>query len=216
MTGASAQNLVTVGLVARIGCWTACGLALVSALSYAGWLITYSLRVDSFALIGIVGLTSLIFWLFFIATMIPVLIWIYKAHANLRRDGVPGLKHSPGWAVGSFFVPIGNLFVPFQAMRALYNRSHGEPEELSDATADTVSSWWGCNLGALCFFTVVMITTLIDAIPGVWMTTPFWANAIVSVLYLLLMAGSAFFLQQTIKRITDAQMTGVGVSATFE
>lgn len=144
-----------------------------------------------------------------------MLIWVYKAHDNLKRDGLAGLKHSPGWAVGSYFVPIINLFVPFQAMRALYNRSHGEPEELAEASADTVSSWWGCHMGALCFFTAVTIIGAINAIPSVYVTAPFWANIVFIILYLLLTAGSAFFLQQTIQRITRAQQDSVGLADTF-
>ncbi len=40
------------------------------------------------------------------------LIWTYRLTANLRSFGVPGLKHTPGWAVGYFFVPIMSLFHP--------------------------------------------------------------------------------------------------------
>lgn len=216
MAAVSAQNLVTVGLIARIGCWAVAAFGALTGLGQAAWLLMYAARVDMIALLGLVGLASLLFIVSFVISTIPVLIWVWRAHNNLKREGVSGLKFSPGWAVGSYFVPIMNLFVPFQAMRALYNRSHGEPEELTEATADSVSSWWGCHIGALIFFAVVAITTAIDAIPGVWMTTPFWANAGLTVLYALLTAGSAFFLQKTIARITQAQLHGVGVAATFE
>ena len=212
----TAQNLVTVGLIARIGCWTVAGFGTLSAVTYAGWLLLYSQRADTILILGVAGIASLIFALAFLASTIPILIWVYRAHNNLKREGVEGLKFSPGWAVGSYFVPIMNLFVPFQAMRALYNRSHGEPEELQDATADSVSSWWGCHMGALCFFTVVAISNAIDSLPGVWVTTPFWANAILTVLYTLLAAGSAYFLQISISRITQAQLDGIGVAAIFE
>jgi hypothetical protein len=50
----------------------------------------------------------------FIITAILFLMWIYRAHRNPPSLGASGLKYSPGWAVGGFFIPIWNLFRPFQ------------------------------------------------------------------------------------------------------
>jgi hypothetical protein len=73
--------------------------------------------------------------------------WIYRAHKNVEELGVRGKSISPGWAVGWFFVPIGNLFKPCQAMLELWKAS--DPRVLigdrnwrrSSGTA-LIAGWW--------------------------------------------------------------------------
>ena len=47
------------------------------------------------------------------------LVWQHRGHRNLARLGVRQLRFAPGWAVGWRFVPIANLWKPFQAIREL-------------------------------------------------------------------------------------------------
>ena len=58
----------------------------------------------------------------FVLSGIFILMWIYKAHKNAIEYGL-NKEFTAGWAVGSFFVPIINLFRPFQAMVELYTCS---------------------------------------------------------------------------------------------
>jgi hypothetical protein len=44
------------------------------------------------------------------------LIWQYRAATAARLLGFPA-RRSPGWGVGSWFVPVVNLWMPFQALR---------------------------------------------------------------------------------------------------
>src|SRR5437763_7645684 len=41
----------------------------------------------------------------FVSTVVVFCVWLYRAYENLTALGnpKPALKHSPGWAVGSFF-----------------------------------------------------------------------------------------------------------------
>lgn len=72
-----------------------------------------------------------------------ILKWIYRANFNLRQLGVTNLKHTPGWAIGWYFVPIFNFWKPYQAMREIWLASH----DLHNWTDKNVSSllpwWWG-------------------------------------------------------------------------
>ena len=63
-----------------------------------------------------------------------------------REAGVDGLEFTPGWAVGWFFVPIANLFKPFQAMRELWTASHGEADRFGGEAPTEVKLWWGAWL----------------------------------------------------------------------
>ncbi len=88
--------------------------------------ITPGLPASYAYLTGPLSLLLLLLYFIMACTTVPILMWVYRAHANLRESGMEELRHSPGWAVGSYFIPIANLFVPFSAMRALHNRSNGE------------------------------------------------------------------------------------------
>ncbi len=63
------------------------------------------------------GVAAIFNLLVLIATIIVFLIWEHRSNSNLRPLGVPRPEFSSGWAVGSWFVPIVNLVVPFQIVR---------------------------------------------------------------------------------------------------
>lgn len=44
-------------------------------------------------------------------------LWIYRVRRNLVALGVPGLRFTPGWSIAWFFVPVMNLFRPWQIMK---------------------------------------------------------------------------------------------------
>ncbi|MFL6022542.1 MAG: DUF4328 domain-containing protein [Marmoricola sp.] len=55
----------------------------------------------------------------FVATGVVWLVWQFR----LARSITPGdLERSPGWHVGSYFIPVGNLWMPFQNLRDLWRR----------------------------------------------------------------------------------------------
>jgi hypothetical protein len=63
-----------------------------------------------------------------------------------------GLKYSPGWAVGSFFVPILNIFRPYQIAQEIWKASDPEASTVSwkqSKPGIVVILWW---LSALIFY----------------------------------------------------------------
>jgi hypothetical protein len=71
-----------------------------------------------------------------LATILVWLPWQYRGQRNLHRAGRPGLRFSPGWAVGWWFIPIASLWMPFRAVRELWSRS--DPAEVRPE----VRGWW--------------------------------------------------------------------------
>lgn len=69
------------------------------------------------AMIGI-GQTVLFF-----AEMIVFLVWFRRAYRNLPSLGARGLRFKPGWAVGSWFVPILNWWRPLQITNDIWRAS---------------------------------------------------------------------------------------------
>jgi hypothetical protein len=108
------------------------GLATVVAVSVS---IAVSVLTDLFPLVGvamvgrardaqepdIINLTVLIDGLLATVSIVPFLvagvlaiIWLYRARTNLDSWGgvEPGM--SAGWAIGGWFIPLGNLVIPFR------------------------------------------------------------------------------------------------------
>ncbi|MBA2226039.1 DUF4328 domain-containing protein [Thermogemmata fonticola] len=80
-----------------------------------------------------------------VVTAIVFLSWAYRVHANAHALGAEGMQYTPGWAVGWYFVPIANLFRPFQVMRETFRASHPDygPRNWRQAPVPSlVAFWW--------------------------------------------------------------------------
>lgn len=209
------SNLRGIGIAARIACWVVLATSLVSAIGTAIWLVSYYNQADMIWLMGVTGIARVLQILAFLVSIVLVLAWMFLAHRNLWRAGLTGLRHRPTWVVASYFVPIVNLLIPFTAMRELHNRSHGEGEDLAESSVEDVTSWWACHLGAVAPFLVVFATEAVNFLPGLMMTTPFWANYLLTIMSAALLAAAAFFLQRIIRDVTEAQREGGDLSTTF-
>ena len=80
------------------------------------------------------------------AAALCLLFWIFRANKNAAAlSGLP-LDHSPGWAVGWFFVPFANWWKPFEVMREIYKASRTPHEWRKAKRAAIVGWWWGVYL----------------------------------------------------------------------
>jgi hypothetical protein len=86
-----------------------------------------------------VGIVSLVLYL---VTALVFCRWVHRAHANLDALGAEGLEFTPGWAVGFFFVPVMNLWKPYEAMKDLWAASHDPERWRALSPGDLVSVWW--------------------------------------------------------------------------
>jgi hypothetical protein len=88
------------------------------------------------------GVTGLGLFVAMIACVILVGRWTYRVNANahaLSKD----LTITPGWAVGWHFVPIANLFKPFQAMKEAWLASHYRGAWHGEPASALLGWWWG-------------------------------------------------------------------------
>lgn len=77
-----------------------------------------------------------------LTTMILVLVWIHRANYNARQLGATGLKMSPGWAVGWYFVPIACFWKPYQAMKEIWQASVNPKHWWRQAGSPLLGWWW--------------------------------------------------------------------------
>ena len=128
---------------------TYCQIALLSKVM-AGQAITQAEAVANDTRQQIIGLLQVAI---FLGTAIFFLMWIYRAHRNLRALGARDLKYSPGWAVGGFLVPFLNLVRPFQVVKEIWKGSEPEtmpmrldPSYQSTKRSAIVGWWWASVL----------------------------------------------------------------------
>jgi heme/copper-type cytochrome/quinol oxidase subunit 2 len=73
------------------------------------------------------------------------MVWLYRASRNVQALGTSGVEHSPGGAVGWWFVPFANLFKPYVVVKEIYQASKSSPDrprrwKLKPVPA--VFGWW--------------------------------------------------------------------------
>lgn len=68
--------------------------------------------------------------------------WIVRANKNVRALGAVGLRESPGWALGWFFVPLFCIWRPWIAMKQLWHASHDPVGWAMQGKAVFVAVWW--------------------------------------------------------------------------
>ncbi len=75
----------------------------------------------------------------FVFAIVTFCFWINRAYGNLSSIRPAGsLRFSPRWAVGWFFVPIMNLFRPYQVVNELYQVSNP-----AGVGSGLIGWWWG-------------------------------------------------------------------------
>ena len=68
---------------------------------------------------------------------------IYRLRTNVEALGARDLPISRGWTVGWFFVPIANLFMPFKAVRDVWNASVPVTGPwIENSASALVPCWW--------------------------------------------------------------------------
>ena len=89
------------------------------------------------------GLTPLDWLMLFtgLGSIIPYLMWKYRAAANARILDPSAARISPGMAVGSYFIPFAQLVIPCQAMAGIARASTG--------SIAGVALWWTGHVGAI-------------------------------------------------------------------
>lgn len=85
-----------------------------------------------------------------LALVVAFLLWLHRASGNMAALGNPKSKiaYTPGWAVGSFFIPFANLFMPYRAVCEVWVRSEPPVREEGGLAfaprppTTLVLAWW--------------------------------------------------------------------------
>jgi hypothetical protein len=88
-----------------------------------------------------------------LASAVVMIVWLHRAYSTAVRRGATGNAWSPGWAVGGWFIPLGNLVIPKLIFNEVERLSHPDagPEPILDRWRDKPTMavghlWWGLLL----------------------------------------------------------------------
>jgi hypothetical protein len=81
-----------------------------------------------------------------VAGIVVFAMWIYRANYNARQLGAAGMEFTPGWSVGWYFIPIANLWKPYQAMKEIWKASAAPGHWQDHPHGEILQWWWGLFL----------------------------------------------------------------------
>ncbi len=90
-----------------------------------------------FAAIGVVSIGYIVLSIVFV-------IWFWRTYSNLLALGRSRTRGA-GWAIGSWFIPVAGLFIPYGIGAEIWTQSRPEPGPVSahrDPNMEPVISWW--------------------------------------------------------------------------
>ena len=132
------------------------------------------------------------------------LLWVWRAHANLREVGI-ATKWAPEMAAASFVIPVVNFVVPFETMRELFNRSHDEGDDFAHSTAEDVTAWWTALLTGLVIISAMIVKMIYDAGTNLIIMTPLWMEYAILCFAFILILAAGFLFSGLTRKITAAQ-----------
>lgn len=89
---------------------------------------------------------AVLYLIAYIISGITFIMWFRRAYFNLHQKANP-LSFDEGWAAGCWFVPIVNLYRPYQIMKELYVETKkclldGDNSLQLDLTTNFLGIWW--------------------------------------------------------------------------
>ncbi|MEU7551826.1 DUF4328 domain-containing protein [Streptomyces sp. NPDC044571] len=86
-----------------------------------------------------------------LATMVVFLVWFHRVRVNgeiLRPDA---FTRTRGWAIGGWFIPVGNLFIPFRIAKEIWAASTqlGPDGSYRHVSTAPVTAWWTAWVASL-------------------------------------------------------------------
>ncbi|MFH8254443.1 DUF4328 domain-containing protein [Streptomyces roseolus] len=86
----------------------------------------------------------------YLATAVVFVIWFHRVRKNTDVWALDVHSRAPGWAIGAWFIPVANLWIPRQIAVDVWRASRPDPYAADGARELTLlNSWWTCFAGGL-------------------------------------------------------------------
>jgi len=80
----------------------------------------------------IVALPTIVIWL----------LWMHRSYRALSFLGTGATDQTPGWAVGYWFIPVVNLWKPYQLTAEMWRRNASGNQSAEGHTPPLLLAWW--------------------------------------------------------------------------
>ncbi|MGE7384033.1 DUF4328 domain-containing protein [Streptomyces sp. NPDC004126] len=92
----------------------------------------------------LVGLAASLQWLSLVVTAVVFVVWFYRVRVNGQVFRPDAFTLASGWAIGSWFVPLANFFLPYRVAKQTWEASVQLAPDGSYRRVSTVpvTSWW--------------------------------------------------------------------------
>ncbi|MFF6886560.1 DUF4328 domain-containing protein [Streptomyces sp. NPDC012421] len=80
-----------------------------------------------------------------VATGVVFIVWFHRVRQNAGAFAPDSQTRTPGWAIGAWFIPLANLWIPRQIAVEVWRASRQDPYAADGARELTVlNAWWTC------------------------------------------------------------------------
>jgi len=87
------------------------------------------------------SLITIVQILVFVVSGILILRWIYISSQNAHTLSKSTMKFTPGWSIGWYFIPVFNLWKPYQVMKEIWRVSETHTD-LEKQQVPSILKWW--------------------------------------------------------------------------
>ena len=96
---------------------------------------------------NLVASTALAEYALYVLVAVAFLVWLHRVVTNSHGLGEQGLRFTPGWAVGWWFIPFANLVRPAQVMSETWRASdpqhtRSDVRSRRQVSIAVVGLWW--------------------------------------------------------------------------
>jgi hypothetical protein len=92
----------------------------------------------------LVGAASIAMLSLILMAGIVFIVWQWRTAKNAVSLGRIGARYGPGWSIGGWFIPFGNLVIPVQIMQDLWRSAdpQSSPDDWRSAPRSALVGWW--------------------------------------------------------------------------
>jgi len=89
-----------------------------------------------------IEIINFIYALLLVSSIFIIGRWIYLSAKINKLLEIKGLKYTPAWSVGWYFIPFANLFRPYQALKEIYKASFNKEDWENEEIPSSFGAWW--------------------------------------------------------------------------
>ncbi|GGQ49624.1 hypothetical protein GCM10010267_10190 [Streptomyces griseorubens] len=101
--------------------------------------------------VAAVSMTTAMYTLGQLGTATLFIIWLHRVRRNAEVFAPDVQRRTPGWAIGGWFIPFANLFIPYGIAKDVLRASQPDPYASELRHQGLLNAWWGMWIASSIF-----------------------------------------------------------------